>query len=129
MARPRMEMDLKRQILKRYDELLKEKAELDDELKGLSAFLKATGAVRGKRRGRSKKAEQASPAVPAKKIQKTKPKAKRRGRPKKTEQSAPVAAEKAQKAKPVAKREKAATKKRTRPAKVEKPTAAEQSQV
>lgn len=60
MARPRKEMDLKAQVMKRYAELLKQRNEIDGELKGLQVYLKSVGAVRTQKRGR-KKVESGAP--------------------------------------------------------------------
>jgi hypothetical protein len=51
---------------------------IDAEIKAIAAYLKATGSVKGKRRGRRKKADQAAPVKPDKRVLKAKPKAKRR---------------------------------------------------
>jgi hypothetical protein len=50
MARTKKETDLKVAVLKRYEELLKRRDEIDGELKGLKTFLKSVGAVRTPRR-------------------------------------------------------------------------------
>jgi transposase len=51
MARTKKEPDLKAAVMKRYEELLKRRDEIDVELKGLKTFLKSVGAVRAPRRG------------------------------------------------------------------------------
>jgi len=46
MRRAGKEIDLKAQVMKRYQELLKQRDEIDGELKGLQIYLKSVGAVR-----------------------------------------------------------------------------------
>ncbi|RJR41342.1 MAG: hypothetical protein C4576_18255 [Desulfobacteraceae bacterium] len=46
MRRAGKEMDLKAQVLKRYQELQKQRDEIDGELKGLQIYLKSVGAVK-----------------------------------------------------------------------------------
>lgn len=52
MARPTKEMDLKAQVLKRYQELVQERNEINGELKAIQGYLKSVGAVRTQTRGR-----------------------------------------------------------------------------
>ena len=52
MERRKKEMDLKAQVLKRYEELLKERNEIDGELKGLQTYLKSVGTVKAPRKSR-----------------------------------------------------------------------------
>ena len=55
MARPRKEMDLKGEAVKRYQELIAERGKIDQELKGLQLYLKAIGELGPqRRRGRSR---------------------------------------------------------------------------
>ena len=57
MARTKKEDPLKTQVMKRYEALLSQKAEVDAEIKGLEQYLKAVGEIRPRRRGRRKKSE------------------------------------------------------------------------
>ena len=50
-------MDLKTEAKKRYDELVKQKDEIDGELKGLEVYLKAVGLLEGRKRKRRTKKE------------------------------------------------------------------------
>jgi len=52
MRRAGKELDLKAQVLKRYQELLKERNEIDGELKGLELYLKSVGSVKAPRKSR-----------------------------------------------------------------------------
>ena len=91
MARPRKEADLKAQVLKRYEELLTERAQVDDELNGIKTYLKAVGAVKTKKRGRKRKPAQPTPSAPSANLQKAKPKARKsvKSRKKKTQTAKP----------------------------------------
>ncbi len=55
MIRPKKEMDLKAVVMKRYEELVARRNEVDQELKGLQIYLKAIGAVNPGRRGPEKR--------------------------------------------------------------------------
>ena len=52
MERRRKETDLKSQVLKRYEELLKERNEIDAELKGLQVYLKSVGSIKAPAKSR-----------------------------------------------------------------------------
>lgn len=57
MARPKKETNLKAMALKRHQELTSQRKEIEDELKSLSKYLKAVGAVKAKRGRPGKAAE------------------------------------------------------------------------
>jgi hypothetical protein len=61
MARPRKGTDLRAQVLKRYEELVKERNEIDGELQAIQVYLRSVGGVTAPARGRKAK-KSAAPA-------------------------------------------------------------------
>jgi predicted Rossmann fold nucleotide-binding protein DprA/Smf involved in DNA uptake len=52
MARTRKEMDLKGQARKRYEELLRQRDEIEGELKGIESYLKSVNGIKAPAKGR-----------------------------------------------------------------------------